>query len=243
MAMNLLLLIPGIALSAHPFTMPCDHVKGEGEVVKRTVTVAAFHGIEVEGAIDVVLTPAPTQAVEIEAQPNLIDLVTFDVKNGTWTITTSKDYSTSKPFIVHISAPRIDRVGIDGSGNVRSNGSFSVDDMVLAIGGSGDIDMACEAKRVKAAIAGSGNIKVSGTCTSLVVAISGSGDVLAADLRSSDVEASIAGSGDASVNASASLDASIAGSGDVIFGGRPPKVNERVAGSGDVRAAGGQGPY
>ena len=54
-----------------------------------------------------------------------------------------------------------------------------------------------------------------------------------AELESDEVRVSIAGSGDAAVNAQKSLDVSIAGSGDVSYVGNPA-VKSSVAGSGSV---------
>jgi Putative auto-transporter adhesin, head GIN domain len=54
------------------------------------------------------------------------------------------------------------------------------------------------------------------------------------DLKSDDVSVSIAGSGDAAVNAQKTLSVSIAGSGDVVYTG-DAMVKSSVAGSGSVK--------
>jgi hypothetical protein len=215
--------------------LPCDHVKGTGEVVKRALTVEAFHGIIVEGSIDVVFTKAGTQRVEVEAQANIGELVTTEVNNGVWTIGTSKNYSTNKVFTVHISLPVIDQVHILGSGNVSGKDVFTAGKVDLDIEGSGDIDLAFEANELSAAIAGSGDMKLSGSCSTLSVAVAGSGDVNAKGLKAKNASVSTSGSGDVSVTTSGSLDATIAGSGDIVFSGNPAKVNQHVSGSGEVR--------
>jgi hypothetical protein len=51
------------------------------------------------------------------------------------------------------------------------------------------------------------------------------------------VAVSIAGSGDARVNATESIDARVAGSGDVTYSGHPHDVNRRVSGSGSIESA------
>jgi hypothetical protein len=232
------------ALAACLFTAPetCDHVKGEGEVVKKQLTVDAFHGIRVESAMNVVLTPAATQAVEVEAQANIAELVTTEVKNGIWIIATSKDYSTTKPFIVHISAPLIDVVRVEGSGDVKSEGSFTASDVELTIEGSGNLTYACAARSVRIEVDGSGNVQLSGTTTRLKTSVQGSGDVMAADMKASEATVDLQGSGDAAISASESVDASVQGSGDVVYSGKPARVNRNVSGSGEVRPAGGYGP-
>lgn len=204
--------------------------------MKRTLNVPAFHGIDVQGSIDVVLTQAPTLSVEVEAQANLVDLVTMEVSKGTWTITTSKGYSTDKPFIVHISSPLIDQVEVHGSGDVKSESTFTTDNVRLGIEGSGDIVLGFSAKTVTADIQGSGDIKLSGAAQTLTASVEGSGDINAKNMTVETATVSTAGSGDITVNATGSLSASIEGSGDIIYRGKPANINRSVAGSGEVRS-------
>ena len=229
-------LITGLALVGLAFSASaCDHVKGEGDVQKKTLTVPAFHGIAMEGSMDVVLTQGPAQSVVVEAQANIAALVTTEVRNGIWIITTEKNYSTDKDFVVRITAPVIDVVKLDGSGDVTSSGTFTAEVMKLGIAGSGNITLAFNAERTEADIDGSGDMKLSGTTATLSVDLAGSGDVNAKGLRADKADVDIMGSGDVTLFASESLDASIAGSGDVAFAGRPGKVNTNVMGSGEVR--------
>ncbi len=225
-----------IALLSFIPAAKADCVKGVGEVVRKPLNVDAFHGIRVEGSMDVVLTQGATQAVEIEAQENLIALLETKVSNGVWEITTNDGYTTNKNFIVHITVPVIDEVTVDGSGDVTSNGTFSSDEMDLAVAGSGNITLTFDSKKVDVDIAGSGDMVLSGTCERLKVGIAGSGDVDARKLKSADAVVDIAGSGDVVLEANQSLEASIAGSGDVSYHGSPARISRNVMGSGEVRS-------
>ncbi|MBK6829945.1 MAG: DUF2807 domain-containing protein [Flavobacteriales bacterium] len=224
-----------LATSAFPFHD--DHVKGVGEPVKKSLVVQPFHGIEVNGSMDVEIVRADVQAVEVEAQANIAELLTTEVKNGTWIVSTSKSYSTDKPFIIRIRVPSIDLVHVNGSGDVKSVDVFEVPKLDLAIAGSGDIMFAAKASSVRAAIDGSGDIRMRGSCTVLSAAIAGSGDVNASQLSATDLRVAIAGSGDVSASASGAVDVAIAGSGDVVLTQKPASINERIAGSGEVRIA------
>jgi hypothetical protein len=201
-----------------------------------------MHGITLDGSMDVVLTKAPVQKVEVEAQANLIDLIEVRVVNGVWHINTSEGFSTDKAFIVHISLPMVDQVTVSGSGDVTSEGTFDAPGrMKLDIDGSGNITLAFRAEETTANIAGSGDMKLSGASGELRVSIQGSGDVNARALKAAQASVEIAGSGDVLLNASESLTASIQGSGDVVYSGDPKKVSKEVMGSGEIRAASGSG--
>jgi Putative auto-transporter adhesin, head GIN domain len=85
------------------------------------------------------------------------------------------------------------------------------------------------------AITGSGDVQASGKSGKLSVSISGSGDVRTRELVADDVGISIAGSGNASVQANKTIAVSIAGSGDVEYVSAATITRSRIAGSGSVR--------
>ena len=225
-----------ISLFSVALAARADCIKGVGLVVKKQLTVDVFQGISVEGSMDVVLTQGATQAVEVEAQANLIELIETKVVNGVWEITTKDGYSTDKTFTVHITAPVINEVHVDGSGDVSSNGTFSSEVMALAISGSGNITLAFTSKKADVSIAGSGDMTLSGTTGELNVDVAGSGNVDAKRLKATDAAVNIAGSGDVVLDASQRLEASIAGSGDVSYTGSPANISRNVMGSGEVRS-------
>lgn len=235
--MRLTFTLPALIASVSFITActPWDCEKGAGTVVKQPLTVAAFHGIVVEGSLDVHLTRADAQQVDAEGQANLVALITTEVKNGVWHIGTKKCYSTEKPFTIHIALPTVDRVSVHGSGDVKSTDTFTMDELNVDVEGSGEVHLSVDAGTVHATIAGSGDIDLSGTCATLNSSVAGSGDIDAAGLKATHAKADVAGSGDITVQAIESLEADIAGSGDITYRGNPGKVNKNIAGSGDIK--------
>jgi hypothetical protein len=67
------------------------------------------------------------------------------------------------------------------------------------------------------------------------VSVAGSGDAWLRELEAEDVKVSVAGSGDARVNARQRLRVAVAGSGDVRYTGPASNVTTVVTGSGTVR--------
>ena len=195
-------------------------VQGTGDVVHRPLSVDAFHGITLQGSMDVMITPSAEQSVEIVAQQNIAELITVEVHDGIWTIATLRG-SVHKEFTVHIHVPVMDNVKIEGSGDVKGMDMFTTDNVELKVEGSGDIDMQYQATSVKANVEGSGDILLRGSCTDMTIAIEGSGDIDTRGMQCMNARTSIAGSGDISVNAIEDLHATIAGSGSVRYIGSP----------------------
>lgn len=235
--MRLTLTLPALIASVAFITActPWDCEKGTGTVVKQPLIVSAFHGIVVEGSLGVLLTKADAQRIVAEGQANLIALITTEVKNGVWHITTKKCYSNDKPFIIHIAVPTLDMVSLHGSGDVKSTDTFTMDELKVDVQGSGELRLALDARTVQATVQGSGDIDLKGTCVLLQASVAGSGDIEAGGLRATKAKADIAGSGDITVQAIEALEADIAGSGDITYRRNPGKVDKNIAGSGDIK--------
>lgn len=229
-----ILVLTAVGYGVYTINPWSDCVQGAGEPVKKTLAVDAFHGVEIMGSLDVELTQAPTQSVIVEGQANVAELLETTVINGIWTIKTSKCYNTDKPFVVRITLPTIDRVAVQGSGDVTCKNRFSGDRLDIDVQGSGDVTMTFNGKTVEAQVQGSGDIKLGGECQEAVLSVQGSGDVKAVELKSQRAMATVTGSGDVTIGVTESLNASVTGSGSVKYKGKPADVKQNVTGSGDV---------
>ncbi len=223
----------GAAILLFAFNAP-DCITGKGAVVKRPLQLGPVHAITLQGSLDVHLTQGEGQSVEVEAQENLVDLVETTVKDGHWTIRTRACYRTDKPFMVHLRVPKIDRVTVQGSGDVVGTGTFTGSSFNLDVQGSGDLKINVNGGSVKTSVQGSGAVKLSGTCEDLAATVQGSGDVKAAELKAGRARVSVMGSGDITLQTNGALEGEIMGSGDVEYVGTPSPLSVQVTGSGRV---------
>jgi hypothetical protein len=83
-------------------------------------------------------------------------------------------------------------------------------------------------------ISGSGDVNAVGKASDLDLSIAGSGDVDLSGLQLATAKVAIAGSGDAILSPTASAAVAIAGSGDVTLLTRPPTLTSDISGSGDL---------
>ena len=213
-------------------TMDC--VVGTGASEQRTIEIAQFNSIEVEGAIDVTIEKGDTQRVVVEAPSELIPLLTTEVKGGKWTISTSKCWTSMGGFSVHITTPLLHKIALEGSGSAITDDVFGAGDIELSTSGSGDITLNnVVAKKITLDSEGSGGVKISGTCAELTASMTGSGDLVAKDLTANTADISVEGSGNASITAITTLKAEVRGSGNIRYAGKPD-VSSSVDGSGAV---------
>ena len=237
------LLVLVCALMALALPMPVQaSTTGSGRAATEARPVAAFDRVAVAGAIDVVIRQAPSPAVTVTADDNLLPLIETVVEPGTGGATLriavrrGERIRTRAPIRVVVETPELKAVVGAGSGSLRIE-DLETPALELALSGSGDAELVgLRAGSLGARMAGSGDVSARGSAAgALDLAIAGSGDASLDALPADDVKISIAGSGDARVTANRSLQVRIAGSGDVSWAGQATDVRSAVAGSGSVR--------
>ncbi len=212
---------PGLRIAAGPQTEE-DRV------------VPSFDEIVVEGAMDVFITQDSSYVIRVEAPENLLEHIRTDVSSGELKIWEEHNHVIhTRPVKVFISQSVIDRIELNGSGDVEADHIVS-SNFDLALNGSGDIHLDVSATSLNVDLRGSGDIDLRGAATDLVVELNGSGDVDARNLPVTNAEVEVDGSGDISVDVSTILDIDIEGSGNVYYWGNPTAVTTNITGSGNA---------
>ncbi len=209
-----------------------------GPVVKETRDVTGYTEVALAVPADVYVEQGSAFSFTIEGPADALKEIETVVDGSTLKIkwkTKWFNWNTNENLKIYITAPTYTGFSIAGSGGVYAKLGLKVENLELAIAGSGDIVISSvEATNLKASIAGSGDVKLNaGKTNTLSGSISGSGSISAAGVEAVDAKVRIAGSGDCSVWATGALDAGISGSGDIKYKGSP-KLSAKVSGSGEI---------
>lgn len=190
-----------------------DSVGGSGDLVTESREVSGFDEIAVFGSGEVVVDVTGTESLSIEAEDNIMPLLTTEVRNSVLELEVEGNVSPTRDITYTITAATLTGVSIAGSGDVTATGVES-DEFGVEIAGSGDVSPV-------------------GTAGALSIEIAGSGRFQGEDLVAATATVDVAGSGDVVVNATDELAVDIAGSGSVVYLGNPT-VDQSVSGSGEV---------
>ena len=211
-------------------------IKGNGNVLTKTRSVASFEAISIGGSFDVNLIDDTEGKITIEGEENIIPYIITEVENGTLKVKFKKNLNirTTEKLVVTIGFNTINSIAIGGSGNVNVLKKIITEKMSLSLGGSGNIKAAIKATAIKTSIGGSGNIQLAGSTQNLKCSIAGSGNIKAYNLKTKEVKASIAGSGNIKITVSDKIKASVVGSGSIYYKGSPEFIDTKSVGSGDV---------
>lgn len=238
--------------------MSCDQncLEGQGPIKTQTISMDEFSGINVSGSIDVKVQPGETQNVQLRGNENIFPFLNRRVFNDTWDIYL-EDVDCSRNYVLEvlITSPYIDTYIVNGSGDIDVVAFDSLENLTLAVRGSGDIScsgmfnvrektnieidgsgniqVGANTQTITTKIDGSGNVEVTGLADLQVVMIEGSGDYYGFDLQSTLCDVTIDGSGDTEVNVQEVLNVTIEGSGNVYYKG-DPSITEKGDGSGEV---------
>lgn len=191
-------------VSGDELALRCDK-RGEVDVIV-TITAPALEIAQLKGSGGFTAEKIHLEKFKIQSQGS------GDVRlSGEVSRRFSLNISGSGDFSGKIDAPEV-QIGLAGSGDARLEGRFETVD--LQSQGSGDVALEGKARRLSAQIQGSGEVKAN-------------------NLRVSEGDVSVQGSGDCFVNATDRLNVAIQGSGDVRYVGSP-KLTSAVKGSGTV---------
>lgn len=205
---------------------------GSGDLITESRDVTGFDEIVLMTSGDVNVEVTGTESLEVEAEDNIMPLLTTEVVNGRLELGASEPFSTTRRITYTITAAELVGVAVAGSGDVDASG-IDTDSFEATVSGSGNLDLSGTCATFEAAISGSGSINPSGTCTDLAVTVTGSGKFRGDELEAATGTVTVSGSGDAEVNVSDDLDVRISGSGDVRYRG-DPSVSQNISGSGGV---------
>jgi len=172
-----------LSLFAGLLMTSCDwhsnhYIAGHGDVVDMEVSVPPFTGISVSGQCDVQVEVADTQFVELSAQSQILDVLTYEVRGGVLNIGVRDGYSinTDKGISASIIMREVDFISITGAGSYVLEGSRQ-SRLDIVITGSGNVDaLDLPVEDCSIEISGAGDCQVN-VIESLDVSISGVGNV------------------------------------------------------------------
>lgn len=205
------------AMTVMLFSCSKDVLRGSGNTIDQTRTVAAFDAVETHYNIKAVITYGNTQSVRVNGYENLLDVLETEVSNGVLRLTYNYRYNSvrNSNVVVYIQLPAIKKATIHGSGSI-------------------DIDGFNQGQELEARIHGSANIKIANsTYNKALLNIYSSGDVDASTLWAKEAEVNVYGSGYSYIVVGDKLKANIYGSGNVYYWGSPA-TEISVNGSGRV---------
>ena len=237
-----LLILSIFILSACQFLPWFGARRGSGNLTTESRQVSGFDAIRLDGAGRMEITQGTTPSLEIEAEDNLISLLTSEVQNNTLVLGYHergwrRTIIPTRPINYTLTVTDLSSLVLNGAGDIRIH-SLQTDSLLIEINGAGNIvieDISTD--NLIVTLAGTGSINISGVVSDQVINIDGAGNYQGADLQTLSTSININGLGNGTVWATETLQVTIAGGGNVSYYGAP-QVTQEITGLGQVRNLG-----
>jgi hypothetical protein len=226
------------------FQNPADRIiTGSGRTTTEARTISGVTSVVLEGSGEVEIVQGAAESLTIEAEDNLLPLITSAVQAGTLRLgfdraTWREAIRPTQPIRFVLTVPALQSIDLAGRGSLHA-ADLQADPLALHLTGAGTITLDhLEAGALDVRLDGSGNVIVAGRVDDQTVVIAGSGQYQAGDLDSQTARVTITGTGDVVVWARADLSAEISGSGTVSYWGDPVVSRRAITGTGDINPLG-----
>jgi len=219
-----------------------DVVRGSGDLVSEAREVSGFSEVRLDGAGRLRITQGESESLEIEAEDNVIEELTAEVRGQTLVLGfQDQPWRTTviptRGITYTLTVTDLTKVTFNGAGDLEME-SLDTSALELVINGASQIELdELLADSLSVQISGTGTIDIGGQVSTQVVSIDGAGNYDAGDLQTSSTEIGINGLGNGTVWATESLNISIDGGGTVNYYGSP-NVTQEINGLGDINNRG-----
>jgi len=189
-------------------------IKGSGNRKTEKRDLKSFKSIDTTGAYEVEVACQKPASFEIEADDNILPLITTEVRDGVLYVNSKERYNPSKAVALRITIPELTAVTSSGAGDIKITDANSDD--------------------LKIESTGAASVNASGKAKSITVSSTGAGDIVTSRLQAAKAKVTVSGAASINVFASDQLDVSVSGVGSVTYSGNPKTVNKNVSGLGSV---------
>jgi Putative auto-transporter adhesin, head GIN domain len=212
-----------------------NHEVGSGNVVSESRDVGDFTEVELSGVGQLHITQTGSESLNIEAEDNILPLLTSEVRGHRLVLGTEPGahFSPRKPIRYTLTVKDLSGIRISGAGNAEIP-ALGTRSLRLEISGAGNLTVTgLAADSLEVAMSGAGNTTCAGEVRSQEMRISGAGSYHGEDLASVTANAAISGTGSAYLRVSEQLDARVSGVGSIVYSGSP-MVRRSVSGVGRI---------
>ncbi|MGB8492511.1 MAG: head GIN domain-containing protein [Bacteroidales bacterium] len=207
---------------------------------KETRDVKGFTKVAFGVSGDLFITIGPEYSLTMEGDKDVLDRIETDV-SGDRLIIRRENWKFSfgeGRVTINLTMPKLESLGVSGSGKARIMDNIEADNLNLNVSGSGKLTTSgLNVDNLECGISGSGDVVLGqeGSIDNGTISISGSGGFSGESVGIDHLDVRVSGSGNCSCKVGDSLTAHISGSGNVTYSGNP-KIDAHVSGSGHVRS-------
>lgn len=200
-----------------PFLNACHWVgvNGNGHITTENRPIGNFTKLEADGAFEVTWTSAPTPALTVTTDENLLEYIRTHLSGDTLRIEWIKPLRGTHGIKINIATATLTNAQLNGAVRLVAS-NLSGPEFYLESNGAT-------------------RVALNGNVSAVSAELNGASRLDAGSLVARAMELSISGAGRADVNVSEVLKVDISGAGKVTYTGEPKTVQKDITGAGSIR--------
>ena len=214
-------------------------IQGSGNVITERRDVSGFDSVSIIGIGQVIITQGDEESLTIEADDNLMEYITSEVRGSTLELgfTDNVSIDPTAQIVFRVNAKNLKALKTTGTSSMEMK-KLNTDRLEISKSGTGGITIdELTATDLVVSAEGTGKIKLVGTVVTQEIEMVGSGDYEAPDLESQTATVSVNGTGNAIIWVLDSLDVVMSGASGVSYYGSP-NLTENITGVGSLTSLG-----
>lgn len=176
-----------------------DTIRGSGIVVTEPRAVNNIRAVELDTSGQLTITQGDREALTIEAEDNLMPLLTSELINGTLVLGVQRDHSISatKPIRYTLAVKDLAAISVNGSGSLAMSDFATQHPLHIVGSGSGSLEFASiKSGDPTILLSGSGSLNINSLETGkAALQVNGSGNIELATLQAHSLAARLNGHG------------------------------------------------
>lgn len=210
-------------------------IKGNGNVVKQDRQLGSFSALDVGGAFKVFLTQGDQEFVTVEADENLMDVISTEVRGNTLVIKTTEDIRDSEALNIYLTFKNLDEMEISGACQFTGENKMKFETLDLDCSGASDVELKLAATQLNIDFSGASQVKLYGSAESVDLDLSGASSYDGYDMEAEIYFVDVSGASHAKIFVNKELSAEVSGAAGLKYKGDPVIKEHDVSGAGSMK--------
>jgi len=232
------LLVPILLLSIILESCTLNFSKKYEESISDNRDIEGTSKLKVSGIFNLYLSQGDKPTLRIEGDEKLVKKLNV-TQNDDWLEldfekVNENFFKKNSKLDIYLTLSKLEEFVFEGVGNIKTEGSFDVQDISIKGDGVGNLNLELQANTIKAVFSMLGNINLRGTVNDISLSNDGLGNVDAGDLIAQNMTLTSSGIGRVAVHCEGNLSITVDGIGAVSYKGNPNVIKEEINGIGKV---------
>lgn len=223
----LVALLVSILCTSCNFDFNITGTKGNGNVVtQQRLSNVAFTKIKASEGLDVYLTKSTATAINVQADENLHDLISTEVKNGVLHIHTLEPIGKANAKKVLVNFTELTEINSSSGADIYTT-NFIISDQITVNASSGsDQELTIKANHIKCNASSGADIDLKGKVTSINANASSGAAINALQLVTEQCSSTASSGADVNLNCTKTITAKASSAANISYRGNPSNINK-----------------